>query len=70
LSQLTNHFFAGAAGTEEAQGRALATLGSQVRLQSFTLAYQDGFLAIALVAVLTAVLAMLLKPVKLPAAGE
>jgi DHA2 family multidrug resistance protein len=62
---LAQMLFPGSAGTEEAQGRATLLLGSQVKLQAYTLAYADGYLAIACVAALAIVLIACMKPMKI-----
>ncbi|MBX7220052.1 MAG: MFS transporter [Blastocatellia bacterium] len=51
-------------GIDEAQRRALALMGGQVRQQAFTLAYGDGFLVIAWVCVGIIALLAFLKPMK------
>jgi len=62
---LTQGLFPGSAGAEEAQERAALLLGGRVRLQAYTLAYADGYLAIALVAALAIVLIACMKPMKI-----
>ena len=57
--------FPGSIGTEEAQGRAALLLGGQVKLQAYTLAYADGYLAIAFVAAFAIVLIAFMKPMKI-----
>src|SRR5215216_1918297 len=47
---LAQMLFPGSSGTEEAQGRAALLLGGQIKLQAYTLAYGDAYLAIAFVA--------------------
>jgi DHA2 family multidrug resistance protein len=64
LKMLTGGLLPNSTGTEQAQGRALQLLGGQVRVQAYTLAYTDGFLAIALVAVLAIALTALMSPIK------
>src|SRR6266498_4732904 len=62
---LTQGLFPGSAGAEAAQVRAALLLGGQVKLQAYTLAYADGYLAIACVAALAIVLIACLKPMKI-----
>jgi MFS transporter, DHA2 family, multidrug resistance protein len=65
LQFLTQGLFPGSAGAEEAQARAALLLGSQVKLQAYTLAYADGYLAIACVAAFAIVLIACMKPMKI-----
>jgi len=65
LSGLTQALFSGSAGLEEAQARAALTLGGQVKIQAYALAYSDGYLAVALVAALACVLIVFMKPMKI-----
>jgi len=62
---LAQMLFPGSIGTEEAQGRAALLLGGQVKLQAYTLAYADGYLAIAFVAAFAIVLIACMKPLKI-----
>jgi DHA2 family multidrug resistance protein len=62
---LTQGLFPGSAGAEAAQGRAALLLGGQVKLQAYTMAYADGYLAIAFVAALAIVLIACMKPMKI-----
>jgi MFS transporter, DHA2 family, multidrug resistance protein len=62
---LTHGLLPGSAGREEAQSRAALLLGSQVKLQAYTMAYADGYLAIACVAALAIVLISCMKPMKI-----
>ena len=62
---LAQVLFPGSAGTEEAQARAAQILGGQVRLQAYTLAYSDAYLAIAFAAALAVVLIAFMKPMKI-----
>jgi DHA2 family multidrug resistance protein len=62
---LSQMLFPGSAGVEQAQGRAALLLGGQVRLQAYTLAYADGYLAIAFVAAFAIVLIACMKPMKI-----
>jgi DHA2 family multidrug resistance protein len=65
LQILTQGFFPGSAGAEEAQGRAALLLAGQIKLQAYTMAYADGYLAIACVAAFAIVLIACLKPMKI-----
>jgi DHA2 family multidrug resistance protein len=65
LQLATQGLFPGSAGAEEAQERAALLLGGQVKLQAYTLAYADGYLAIALVAAFAIVLIACMKPMKI-----
>ena len=65
LGFLTQMLFPGSAGAEEAQARAAQLLGGQVRLQAYTLAYADGYLAVAFVAAFAIVLIACMKPMKI-----
>jgi len=65
LQLLTQGLFPGSAGAEAAQERAALLLGGQVKLQAYTLAYADGYLAIACVAALAIVLIACMKPMKI-----
>ena len=62
---LTQGLFPGSAGAEAAQERAALILGGQVKLQAYTLAYADGYLAIACVGALAIVLIACMKPMKI-----
>jgi len=62
---LAHALFPGSAGAEDAQARAALILGGQVKLQAYTLAYCDGYLAIAFVAALAVILISLMKPMKI-----
>jgi DHA2 family multidrug resistance protein len=62
---LAQMLFPGSIGTEEAQGRAALLLAGQVKLQAYTLAYADGYLAIAFVAAFAVILIALMKPMKI-----
>jgi DHA2 family multidrug resistance protein len=62
---LTQGLFPGSAGPETAQERAALLLGGQVKLQAYTLAYADGYLAIACVAALAILLIACMKPMKI-----
>ena len=62
---LTQGLFPGSAGAEAAQERAALLLGGQVKLQAYTLAYADGYLAIACAAALAIVLIACMKPMKI-----
>jgi len=65
LHTLMYALFPGSASTEEAQARAALTLGGQVKIQAYTLAYSDAYLAIALVAALACILIAFMKPMKI-----
>ena len=65
LQLLTQGLFPGSAGAEAAQERAALLLGGQVKLQAYTLAYADGYLAIACVAAFAIVLIACMKPMKI-----
>jgi len=62
LRFLTGGVSANSAGQDEAQGRAAALLGGQIRQQAYTLAYTDGFMIIACVCVGIMVLIACMKP--------
>src|SRR5262249_40015058 len=64
LKMLTAGLLPNSTGTEQAQGRALQLLGGQMRIQAYTLAYADGFILIALVAVLAIALTALMRPIR------
>lgn len=57
--------FPNSAGSEEAQARAAVVLGSQVKIQAYSLAYSGAYLAIALLAALTIILIAFMKPMKI-----
>ena len=61
LRWLTGGVSSDSAGLDEAQRRAAALLGGQVRQQAYTLAYMDGFLIIAWVCVVIIVLIAFMK---------
>ena len=65
LRALTSALFPGSDGTEEAQARAALTLGGQIKIQAYTLAYSDAYLAIALVAAFACILIAFMKPMKI-----
>jgi len=65
LRLLTGAVSANSTGMDEAQERAAALLGGQVRLQAYTLAYIDGFMLIALVCVGMITLIAFLKPMEI-----
>jgi len=65
LQLLAHGLFPGSAGAEEAQERAALLLGGQLKLQAYTLAYADGYLAIACVAAFAIVLIAGMKPMKI-----
>ena len=65
LSGIAHGLFPNSAGSEEAQARAALVLGGQVKTQAYSLAYSDGYMAIALVAALAIILIALMKPMKI-----
>jgi DHA2 family multidrug resistance protein len=65
LAMIARGLFPNSAGSEEAQARAAQLLGGQVKVQAYTLAYSDGYLAIALVAALAIILIAFMKPMKI-----
>jgi DHA2 family multidrug resistance protein len=65
MQLFTQGLFPGSGGAEEAQQRAALLLGGQVKLQAYTLAYADGYLAIACVAAFAIVLIACMKPMKI-----
>jgi len=65
LKALAGGLSANSSGLEEAQGRAALVLGGQIKLQAYTLAYSDAFMAMALVAAMAVVLIALMKPMKI-----
>jgi DHA2 family multidrug resistance protein len=65
VQTLAHALFPGSAGAEDAQARAALLLGGQVKLQAYTLAYADGYLAIAFVAAFAIVLIACMKPMKI-----
>ncbi|HEV2829026.1 MAG TPA: MFS transporter [Pyrinomonadaceae bacterium] len=65
LATLAHGLFPNSAGSEEAQARAALLLGGQVKVQAYSLAYSDGYLAIALVAALAIILIAFMKPMKI-----
>jgi DHA2 family multidrug resistance protein len=58
---LTGGVSANSSGMDEAQKRAVALLGGQVKQQAYTLAYLDGFILIAWVCVGIIALIALMK---------
>jgi DHA2 family multidrug resistance protein len=65
VAMLAQALYPNSAGSEEAQGRAALLLGGQIRLQAYTLAYADGYLAIAFAAAFAVVLIAFMKPMKI-----
>src|SRR5262249_48494659 len=65
LAMTAHGLFPNSAGSEEAQARAALLLGGQVKVQAYTLAYGDGYLALALVAALAIILIACMKPMKI-----
>jgi len=70
VASLAHVLFPGSAGSEEAQGRAALVLGGQVKVQAYTLAYSDAYLAIAFVAVIAIILIAFMKPMKIVFDGD
>src|SRR5262249_10147590 len=64
LKALTGGLAPNSSGTEEAHGRAVQVLVGKVRVQAYTLAYADGFIAIAFVAAMAIILIALMRPIK------
>jgi MFS transporter, DHA2 family, multidrug resistance protein len=65
LATRAQALFPNSAGAEEAQARAALMLGGQFRLQAYTLAYADAYVATAFVAALTVILIAFMKPMKI-----
>jgi len=65
VRMLTAGVSGNSSGMDEAQGRAVALLGGQVKQQAYTLAYLDGFMTIAWLCVGIITLVALLKPMKI-----
>jgi DHA2 family multidrug resistance protein len=65
LATIAHGLFPNSAGSEEAQARAALILGGQVKVQAYSLAYSDGYIAIALVAALAVVLIAFMKRMKI-----
>lgn len=65
LGALAHGLSASSNGAEEAQARAALLLGGQVKVQAYSLAYSDGYLVIALVAIFAMLLIACLKPMKI-----
>jgi MFS transporter, DHA2 family, multidrug resistance protein len=65
LRMLTGGVSSGSSGLEEAQRRAATLLGGQVRQQAYTLAFADGFITIAWVAVGIIVLIAFMRRMKI-----
>jgi MFS transporter, DHA2 family, multidrug resistance protein len=61
VSQLTGRLLSGTSGVEEAQGRALMALESQIRQQAYTQAIADGFFVIACASIAMIVMIALMK---------
>jgi len=55
----------GSPGGEDAQGRAVALLGAQVRGQAYTMAYADGFLLITAICIAFILLMAAMRPMKI-----
>jgi MFS transporter, DHA2 family, multidrug resistance protein len=65
LRMLSGAALPGAAGQQEAQGRALAVLSQQVRAQAYTMATSDAFVVIAWVVIAYLLMMLLLRPGKI-----
>jgi DHA2 family multidrug resistance protein len=65
LRALSGHFHSSSSGSEEAQAKAALLLGGQVKLQAVSLAYIDGFRAIALITGLMIILVACMKSMKI-----
>ena len=65
LGALAHGVFPGSAGGPDAQARAALLLGGQVKVQAYSLAYGDAYLAIAFVAALAIILIAFMKPMKI-----
>jgi MFS transporter, DHA2 family, multidrug resistance protein len=65
LAGIAHGLFPNSAGSEEAQARAALLLGGQVKVQAYTLAYSDAYVATALVAALAIILIAFMKPMKI-----
>ena len=65
LAGIAHGLFPNSSGSEEAQARAALLLGGQVKTQAYTLAYSDGYVAIAFVVALALILIAFMKPMKI-----
>jgi DHA2 family multidrug resistance protein len=65
VGALAQGLFPGSAGGPDAQARAALILGGEIKVQAYSLAYSDGYLAIALVAALAIILIAFMKPMKI-----
>ena len=65
MRMLTAALLPASAGPEEAQSRAAAILGEQVRAQAYTMAVADGFILIGWMVVFYLLMMMFLRPAKL-----
>ncbi|HET6977387.1 MAG TPA: MFS transporter [Pyrinomonadaceae bacterium] len=65
LAMIAHALFPNSAGSEEAVARAALVLGGQVKVQAYSLAYSDAYMAIALLAALTIILIAFMKPMKI-----
>ena len=65
IRMLTAGLFSGSMGPEEAQHRAIAILGGQVRAQAYTMAIADAFILISWMVVAYLLLMLFLRPGKL-----
>jgi len=65
LAGISHALFPNSVGSEEAQARAALLVGAQVKVQAYSLAYSDAYLAIAVVAAVAITLIAFLKPMKI-----
>ena len=65
IAALAHALMPSSAGAEEAQQRAVVTVGGQLKLQAYALAYSDAYLTIAVVAAFAIILIALMKPMKI-----
>ncbi|HZE70513.1 MAG TPA: MFS transporter [Pyrinomonadaceae bacterium] len=65
LAMIGHGLFPNSIGSEQAQARAALILGGQIKVQAYSLAYSDGYMAIALVAALAIILIAFMKPMKI-----
>jgi DHA2 family multidrug resistance protein len=65
LGMIARGLFPNSAGSEDAQARAALLLGGQVKVQAYSLAYSDGYMAIALVAALAIILIAFMRPMRI-----
>ena len=65
LAGVAHALLPNSAGSEEAQARAALLVGAQVKVQSYSLAFNDAYLAIAVVAAVAITLIAFMKPMKI-----